>query len=99
MGSNEPFWWDGDILYMRPWFYLYELNTATKTTQIITQRALGGKFSDPHDDWLGSAYCWELHENGKLFLYDPNIEYPTKYIRSQDFYWLRTTIAPPPPMN
>ena len=98
-GSNEPFRWDGDILFMRPWFYLLELDLSIKRTRGITHRALGGEFSDPHEEWLGSTCCWELYENGKLFQYDPNNDHPTEYIRSQDYYWLLTTIAPPPPMN
>ena len=97
-GDNQ-YYRDGKQFYMRPWYYLHMLEHSTKNTRQIVNRALGASFADAYLEDSGAYGCRAIFENPKLFNSDPNIDYPTDYIYSQDYLSTLSTIAPslPPP--
>lgn len=85
-GKNHPLYRDGAKFYMRPWYYINSLEFRINDTSDITKQILSNEF--------GESYCSELYDNPKLFIPDEKRRDPTNYIRSQDFIWFLSIIAP-----
>ena len=97
--ANRPYKWDENRLYLRPWYYLRVMGNSINITEYIAKDSLEGPYSDALGSGLNYYYCRNLYNNENLFILDPNRDDPTEYIEIQDYAWLLTTLAPPPPVN
>ena len=98
-GSDRPYYRDGDRFYMRPWYYNLFFGQSLKSTEAITNRAIGGNFNDFFDNARGIIFCSTLYQNSQLFAFAANRGGATEYIVSQNFDWFQLflrVVAPPP---
>ena len=75
------------------------MGNSIDITEYIAKDSLEGPYSDALGSGLNYYYCRNLYNNENLFILDPNRDDPTEYIEIQDYAWLLTTLAPPPPVN